>query len=61
MQKCSHHRLQGPVSLPKPYPDIDLLVVDEASSTLLIAELSGSEKHCDQSRYWGEMLTLSKA
>jgi len=36
--------LQGPVGLPKPYPDIDLLVADEASSTVLIAELKWIRK-----------------
>jgi|HubBroStandDraft_4_1064222.scaffolds.fasta_scaffold02417_3 hypothetical protein len=43
-QKCSCHHLQGPVRLPKPLLDIDLLVADEASSTLLIAELKWIRK-----------------
>jgi hypothetical protein len=43
-QQCRRHYLQGPVGLPRPLPDIDLLVSDEASSTLLIAELKWIRK-----------------
>jgi hypothetical protein len=43
-QKCSRRHLQGPVRLPRPLPDIDLLVADEASSSLLIAELKWIRK-----------------
>jgi hypothetical protein len=35
---------QGPVKLPEPIPDIDLLAADEESSTLLIAELKWVRK-----------------
>jgi hypothetical protein len=35
---------QGPVSLPKPNPDIDLIMSDEASSTIIIAELKWIRK-----------------
>lgn len=35
---------RGPVKLPEPFPDIDLLAVDEESSTLLVAELKWVRK-----------------
>ncbi len=41
---CSQYSPVGPVSLPKPLPDIDLLVADENSSTLVIAELKWIRK-----------------
>jgi hypothetical protein len=31
--------LQGPIKMPEPIPDIDLLITDETSSTIVIAEL----------------------
>jgi hypothetical protein len=37
-------RAEGPVKLPEPIPDIDLLAADEESSTLLIAELKWVRK-----------------
>lgn len=37
-------RTQGPVKLPEPMADIDLLAVDEESSTLLVAELKWVRK-----------------
>lgn len=37
-------RLEGPVRLPPPTPDIDLLMVDEASATVVIAELKWIRK-----------------
>ncbi len=36
----------GPVKLPEPVPDIDLLACDETSSTLLMAELKWIRKPC---------------
>lgn len=42
--KCSRHHVQGPIRLPRPLPDIDLLIVDENSSTLLISELKWIRK-----------------
>jgi len=41
---CSRYPSQGPVSLPKPNPDIDLIVTDEGSSTIVIAELKWIRK-----------------
>jgi hypothetical protein len=38
------YSIEGPVSLPKPLPDIDVLAVDESSSTVLIAELKWIRK-----------------
>jgi hypothetical protein len=38
------YRLQGPITLPSPTPDIDLLVTDEASSTIVISELKWIRK-----------------
>jgi hypothetical protein len=40
----SLHSLQGPIALPKPNPDIDLIVADESSSTIVIAELKWIRK-----------------
>jgi hypothetical protein len=38
------YSLQGPISLPKPNPDIDLVGTDENSSTIVIAELKWIRK-----------------
>ena len=38
------HSLQGPISLPSPVPDIDLLIVDESVSALAIIELKWIRK-----------------
>jgi hypothetical protein len=43
-EKCSVHPMQGPVPLPKPTPDIDLIVTDESSSTIVIAEMKWIRK-----------------
>jgi hypothetical protein len=43
-KKCTVHAMQGPVLLPKPNPDIDLIVTDENSSTIVIAELKWIRK-----------------
>jgi hypothetical protein len=41
---ASRYRADGPVRLPPPIPDIDLLLVDEAHSTVVIAELKWVRK-----------------
>ena len=41
---CSRYSPQGPIHLPNPTPDIDLLLTDESSSTVLIAELKWIRK-----------------
>ncbi len=41
---CSRYSPQGPIDLPKPIPDIDFLVTDEDSSTVVIAELKWIRK-----------------
>ena len=38
------HSMQGPVALPKPVPDIDLLIVDEGAGALTIVELKWIRK-----------------
>jgi hypothetical protein len=43
-KKCSVHPMLGPITLPKPVPDIDLIVTDEASSTIVVAELKWIRK-----------------
>jgi hypothetical protein len=43
-KRCPRHALQGPVPMPKPTPDIDLIITDENSSTILIAELKWIRK-----------------
>lgn len=40
----SSYGLEGPISLPKPNPDIDLLVTDESSSTIGVTELKWIRK-----------------
>jgi hypothetical protein len=40
----SPHMRQGPIPLPQPNPDIDLIVSDESSSTIVIAELKWIRK-----------------
>ena len=40
----AHYRPDGPIKLPAPLPDIDLLMADEVSSTLVIAELKWLRK-----------------
>jgi hypothetical protein len=41
---CASFSPQGPISLPSPIPDIDLLLADEASSTVVVAELKWIRK-----------------
>ena len=41
---CFRYSPQGPIHLPNPTPDIDLLLTDETSSTVLIAELKWIRK-----------------
>ena len=41
---ASRHPVQGPISLPKPNPDIDLIVADETSSTIVLAEMKWIRK-----------------
>jgi len=41
---CSRYSPQGPIHLPNPSPDIDLLLTDEDSSTVVIAELKWIRK-----------------
>jgi hypothetical protein len=41
---CFRFRCHGPISLPKPLPDLDFLVEDESSTTLLVAELKWVRK-----------------
>jgi hypothetical protein len=36
--------MQGPIVLPNPTPDIDLVLTDERSSTIVIAELKWIRK-----------------
>jgi hypothetical protein len=40
----SPYPMQGPIMLPNPTPDIDLIVMDERSSTIVIAELKWIRK-----------------
>lgn len=42
--RLKHRDVQGPVSLPMPTPDIDLLIKDESASTLVLCELKWSRK-----------------
>ena len=42
--RCPPHSINGPVALPSPTPDIDLLIADENSATVLIAELKWIRK-----------------
>jgi hypothetical protein len=42
--EAEQRHLEGPVRLPPPTPDIDLLIVDEASATVVIAELKWIRK-----------------
>lgn len=41
----SAHSLRGPIKLPDPTPDIDLLIREEKSSTIVIAELKWLKKN----------------
>jgi len=43
-KRCPQYVLQGPLPMPKPLPDIDLIVADENSSTVVIAELKWVRK-----------------
>jgi hypothetical protein len=43
-QETSLYAMQGPITLPRPTPDIDLVVTDEPSSTIVIAELKWIRK-----------------
>ncbi len=41
---CARYSPQGPISLPKPNPDIDFLLSEESSSTVVIAEVKWIRK-----------------
>lgn len=41
---CTRYSPRGPIPLPKPLPDIDLIVADEGCSTVVIAELKWIRK-----------------
>jgi len=43
-ERLRHRDIQGPINMPKPTPDIDLLIKDESSSTLVLCELKWSRK-----------------
>jgi hypothetical protein len=43
-RRCPLHSIEGPIALPGPTPDADLLIADEASSTVLVAELKWIRK-----------------
>ena len=43
-ERMKHRDTQGPISLPNPVPDIDLLIKDERSSTLVLCELKWNRK-----------------
>lgn len=43
-KRCPLHSIDGPVHLPSPTPDVDIIIGDERSSTLLIAELKWIRK-----------------
>jgi hypothetical protein len=43
-ERLKHRDTQGPISLPNPVPDIDLLIKDESSSTLVLCELKWNRK-----------------
>jgi hypothetical protein len=42
--RLKHRDIQGPISMPNPTPDIDLLIKDDSSSTLVLCELKWSRK-----------------
>jgi hypothetical protein len=43
-RRLQHRDVRGPITMPKPTPDIDLVVNEESSSTLVIAELKWCRK-----------------
>lgn len=43
-KQCPHRALQGRVPVPAPNPDIDLIIADEESSTVVVAELKWLRK-----------------
>jgi hypothetical protein len=43
-QRLRHRSVQGPLKMPEPLPDIDLLLVDESSSTIAVVELKWNRK-----------------
>jgi len=43
-ERLKHRDAQGPIKMPNPTPDIDLLIKDESSSTLVLCELKWSRK-----------------
>jgi len=43
-ERLKHRDVQGPINMPNPTPDIDLLIKDEGSSTLVLCELKWSRK-----------------
>jgi hypothetical protein len=43
-KRCPSRALQGPLAMPKPLPDIDLIVSDEGCSTVIVAELKWIRK-----------------
>jgi hypothetical protein len=42
--RLPNRKLLGPIMMPKPVPDIDLLIADEPSSTVVLAELKWMRK-----------------
>jgi hypothetical protein len=43
-RRCKKFSLQGPVPLPPPHADIDIIVTDEGSSTIILAEMKWIRK-----------------
>lgn len=43
-ERCSKFTVQGPISLPGSFPDIDVLIADESTSPVVIAELKWIRK-----------------
>jgi hypothetical protein len=43
-ERLKHRDVQGPIKMPNPTPDIDLLLKDEGSSTLVLCELKWNRK-----------------
>ncbi len=42
--RCTKFALQGPVRLPSPHADIDMIVTDDGSSTIILAEMKWIRK-----------------
>ena len=43
-KRLPNRSLLGPISMPKPTPDLDMLIADEGSSTVILAELKWMRK-----------------